>query len=123
MNERFKNAWEYVKEHKVQFGIAAAATVAAVSGIVLLKLPKPTPSGKTFNITIPKVEKKVLPDLGIGVLEDVTDYGDKGLELWMDKIPLTKLGDLGDAIRDNFEGVSDDSEVWALLNVRPISEC
>jgi hypothetical protein len=114
MNEKIKNAWEFVKEHKKEFAIAA---VTVIGGVILIKsVSKPECTKNIGHFTIHKPEKN-LPDLGVGVVGDVIQYDDAVTEIWMDHIPLSDMGKLGEAIRENFPDIPDDYETWALLNI------
>lgn len=114
MNEKIKNAWEFIKGHKK---VIAGTAITVIGGVVLFKsLPKNKCTEHVVHLTNPKPEK-ILPDFGVGVVQDVLQYEDHITEIWMDHIPLADMGKLGEAIRDNIPDIPENYEVWALLNL------
>lgn len=127
MNNKIKNVKVWIEEHKKEIGIGALAVITTVGGVVLFKkfgIPanamgdaKSTCTNKT-NVW-PK--QLYISDIGVGFVDDAQFYQPGHIELWMDDIPLTEMGELGESIIDHFynEGITKESEVWALLSVRP----
>ena len=119
MNKKIENAWEWVKDHKVEI----ACSVAMVAGgIVLFKASKYSRNVmKALEQTKPMPNpEKFIPDIGIGTVSDYAKYHEGTVtELWMDNIPLEKLGDLGAEFRAKIPDLPDNAVVWALLNIRP----
>ena len=125
MNEKMKNAWEYIKEHKVQIGIAALATVGGViwwknrSHLTLMNVAQNIDKPEKLDIWPKKLD---VADLGIGALDDAMRYKDGSVELWMDQISLSDMGALGEAIGNNIPDLPENSSVWALMCVKPNTE-
>lgn len=127
MNEKINRVQEWIKEHKKEIGIGALAVITTVGGVVLFK--KFGVSANTMsdvkNVDSSKAnvwpKQLYISDIGVGFIDDAQFYQPGHIELWMDDIPLTEMGELGESIIDHFvnEGITKDSEVWALLSVRP----
>lgn len=118
-NTKMKNAWEWIKEHKLQIGIAAATMVG---GVALYKATKSLPKAiEAVQKTVPDVKPEyILPDIGIGTVEEYATYADgTALEFWMDDIPLSAMGELGEKIMANSpDPIPENATVWAILNIR-----
>lgn len=126
MKKKIKNAWEWTKEHKKEIGLGALAVITTVGGVVLFKKFNNPANGCIVEHKIAKVsdvwsKQLYINDIGVGALDDAKLYEQGCIELWMDDIPLTAMGELGETIWEHFEneGITKDSEVWALLDVSP----
>lgn len=117
MNEKIKSVWNFIKERKEEIAVTAiTAVVMTVSGVILFKSASTKSGDYIPHFTLPKPEK-ILPDLGVGEVSDVIRYDDGMVELWMDHIPLSYMGKLGEVIRAEFPDIPDNFETWALLNI------
>ena len=58
-----------------------------------------------------------LPNLGIGEVVDCMKYDNGALELMMDKVPITEVGNLGESILKNIPDVSENSKLWMLMGI------
>ena len=64
--------------------------------------------------------EKFIPDIDIGVVTDYGKYAEGTVtELWMDHIPLDKMGALATEIREKVPGIPENAIVWTILNIRP----
>lgn len=128
MNNKTKNAWSWVKEHKVEIGIGALCVATTVAGVAVFKkqIDPEVIMKRIKNTSKPKktsIWPKVLDarDLGVGECNDVLAYENGSVELWMDNVSLSDMGKLGEVIRDHFPDLGD-GNVWALMNIRPNEE-
>ena len=115
MNNKMKNAWEFVKENKKKIIFGAAAVVG---GFILFKTgakyvkiakaitPLPNPEGFT-------------PEIGVGEVVDFARYDSGSVDLWMDKIPLADMGKLGEEIVEKVPDLPENPIVWSVMNIRP----
>lgn len=119
MNKKIENAWEWVKEHKIE---VACGVVTLVSGIVLFKACKRSQGIiKALETMKPMPNPdKFIPEIDIGTVNDYAKYA-KGTvtELMMDNIPLDTMGALAAEIREKVPGIPDGAIVWTILNIRP----
>lgn len=119
LNEKMNKTWNWIKEHKMQIGIAAATMVGSV---VIYKTTKALPKAiEAVKKTVPDVKPEyILPDIGIGTVAEYATYADGSvLELWMDNIPLDAMGELGEKIRANApDPIPENALVWTILNIR-----
>ena len=122
MKEKIKNAWEWTKDHKKQIGLAVATTVCGVglwknrNHLTFMNAVQNIDKPKEIDIWPKKLD---LIDLGIGALDDAMRYKDGSVVLWMDQIPLSDMGNLGEAICDNIPDLPGNSSVCALMCVKP----
>ena len=129
MKDKFKNAWNWVKEHKVEIGLAALCVATAAAGVVVFKqTTDPEFSMKCIKDTNSAKEKKTdwpkmlpIPDLGVGMCTDAVGYENGSVELWLDNVKLSSMGDLGEDILCQYPDLAN-GEVWALMNIRPGEE-
>lgn len=128
MNNKIQNAWNWVKDHKVEIGIGTLCLATAVTGVVVFKkqIDPDVVMKRIKNTNEPKKVSfwpKMLGacDLGVGECTDALAYENGSVELWLDDVSLNDMGELGEAIRDHFPDLGD-GNVWALLNVRPNTE-
>lgn len=119
MNDKIKNALEWVKDHKVEI---ACGAVTIVCGAVFVKACKESRAMlKALEATKPMPNpEKFIPDIDIGVVTDYGKYAEGTVtELWMDHIPLDKMGALATEIREKVPGIPENAIVWTILNIRP----
>ena len=127
MNGKTKNIKAWLNEHKKEIGIGALAVITTVGSVILFKKFGVSANNMSSAKSISTGKTNVWPkqlyitDIGVGIIDDAQLYQPGHIELWMDDIPLTEMGELGESIIDHFEceGITKDSEVWALLSVRP----
>lgn len=128
MNKKIENAWEWVKDHKLEIGISAlCVATTVVCGVVIKK--QLDPEVIMNNIKKANQPKKMsiwpkkldIVDLGVGALDDAMVYENGVVELWMDQIQLSDMGALGESLREHFPELSDAS-VWTLMSINPNKE-
>lgn len=124
MNEKIKKIKVWMEEHKKEIVITAGAAVMTVGGIILFKNHKYVADIKKALTSSGKwrPEQLYLEDVGIGRVDNALLYPNGCIEMMMDDIPLSDMGELGDTLFDHFNptnGVSKDSKVWALLSIKP----
>jgi hypothetical protein len=125
MKNKFKKAWNYVKEHGDVFIIAGGVIISCgIWGGTLLALPKPTKVLVDNPLFTGNKSKpiKVLPRLGDWKVDDVLKYENGTYELWLDDLRLDDIGKLGEEIRNNVPGIPANSKVWALMSISEIGE-
>lgn len=124
MKDKFKKAWEYMKEHRTEILLVGGAIVATSAlGAAWFK-------GRTVKVLVDdptvldKASKpvKVLPKLGNWKVDDVLQYNDGTIELWLDNLSLDDIGELGEEIVSKIPNVPTNSKVWALMSIREITE-
>ena len=126
MNQKIKNAWEWIKDHKVvviELGVCAVAAI--IGGIVLHNEIKHVNLVKYIKDSTPDFkppENLNISDIGVGEIDGVFRYNDGIVELWLDKIPLTDMGKLGEAIADKIPDIPANPNAWALLSIKPGEE-
>ena len=110
------NVKEFVKKNS---GKILLVTSSAVAGIILYNVFKVKPkfiSKNTMNLIKVSAERfDTPPNLGIGEVVDCLKYDDGALELMMDKVPITEVGNLGESILKNISDVSENSKLWMLM--------
>lgn len=129
MNKKIEKAWEWIKEHKKEIGIGALGVAATIAGVIVFK-KQIDPETVMNRIKYANTPKKVsiwpkkldIIDLGVGALDDAMVYEDGIVELWMDQIPLSDMGDLGEAILGNIPDLDPNASVWALMSINPNKE-
>jgi len=132
MNEKIKNAWEYVKAHKKEICIVGFTTIA---GVILYKTTKTaidTESISALDKLINKPVKDYVKDyqnmsvegFGVGELDDYfIKYNSGAVELMVDKMTLGDIGKLGEAIEAACPNdIPNNPSVWALLCIRGENE-
>lgn len=104
---------------KIHAGDLIATGIILGSGIVCYKLIKSLPKGNSIAVSDPvDTTKKILPNLGIGKLDDALQYTDGAVELWLDELKLKDLGKLGEEIKNAVGDLPENEKVWALLDIR-----
>ena len=80
-------------------------------GTSILKLPDPE---KVENMRLDRIKGI---DWKLGELEDIT-RGEGFVEPWVNKVPVTEMGKLGEELINNVDGVTADSTAWALISIK-----
>jgi hypothetical protein len=125
MENKFKKAWNFVKEHSGEILIASGVIVlGGVAAATLLNTSKPTKVLIDDSLLTSNENKpiKVLPKLGDWNVDDVLKYNDGTYELWLDNLRLEDIGKLGEEIRNNVPGVPANAKVWTLMSIKEITE-
>ena len=128
MKNKMENMRNWIEEHKVEIGIGTLCVATTVVCGILIK-KQLDPEVIMNNIKKANQPKKMsvwpkkldIVDLGVGALDDAMVYDNGVVELWMDQIPLSDMGALGESLRDHFPELSDAS-VWALMSINPNKE-
>lgn len=122
MNEKIKNKFEWVKNHKKGVIIAGLATVGTVvGGIFLYKNNYYVNVGKFIDNwgSARKVADKVtVSALGTCKVNDIIRYETGTIEMFLDNIPLAEMGKLGEDIIEKIPNLPDNANVWALLSIK-----
>lgn len=116
---------QFLEKNKVKLAIGAAVTGSMIAYIILKKKADP----KVVKETVHRVTSKVEP-MKVTLLdpEDALvklgfrDYDHYGhfVEMMLDdpnRIPVSKLGEFGEALKSSIKGIEDDSRVWLLANI------
>lgn len=120
MKEKFSKVKAWFKENKTK--ILVCVGTAAVGGLAIYAVGKTVPALTIKSTTFKtedasKFKTNFDPGLVIGEVGDAIKYKDGNVELWMDKIKLSELGQLGEDIAAKIPEANENSYVWALMNI------
>ena len=123
MNDKVKNAWVWVKDHKTEIAITS---MIAVCGVILHKTNEHANQVKNFLSGLGTGTKTFkyldISDIGIGTVDTVVRHKDGMIELWMDNVPLTDMGKLGEAISEKIPDLPANPIARILLTIKPGEE-
>ena len=114
MKEKLNGAWEWIKDHKKEIAITAATVVG---GVVLYKTGVKFKQAMKDTLPLPNPDK-FIPEFSEGECTDFARYNDGAVELWLDNMPLSMFGELGEEIYDQIPDMPENPVVWALINIR-----
>ena len=106
-----KNAKEFVKNHKKLIVITA---LTVVGGVACYALTRKKPDIQVDNIFVPVRKMDSLPDIGVGKVADLWDYGDFK-EAVITDVTVEQLGQLSDGLC-KLEGFTKDSVTTIVIN-------
>ena len=126
MKTKLKNTVNYLKKNKKKVFIVAGCIIG---GVIVFAISKKKPKvfehlsldagnqelsllecGKTLTF------EHLKDDLGIGETTDILKY-DGGIELMVDKVPLTDLGNFGEELASKFSLNIDETKAWTLISI------
>ena len=98
---KLEKAKTFVKEHKKELAIGAGCLV--IGGAIFFitkKKPKILDEGLAACVHLPKLTKLDVPDSlkAKGVYEISSHNPDKYLDIWLDNVSLSKLGEVGEEL-------------------------
>ena len=124
MGKKMEKIKEFGKKHWKEI-LGAVIVTGAVGGMgycVFNKANKHSIGTSILKLPDPeKVEKMRLDrikgiDWKLGELEDIT-RAENFVETWVNKVPVTEMGKLGEELINNVDGVTADSTAWALISI------